>query len=84
MFISITSHYISLHFEVIIMKKIKFVRFDWVSGADIQDLDTQINAFLKDHPNYKVIDYKFTAFYDPYVSSPAEAALIEFEVHKVK
>lgn len=66
------------------MKRIKFVRFDWVPGADIQDLDIQINIFLKNHPNYKVIDYKFTAFYDPYVSSPAEAALIEFEVHKVK
>lgn len=62
------------------MKKIKFVRFDWVPSNEVQELDTQINNFLRKHPKYKVLNYKFTAFYNPYYSTPAEAALIEFEV----
>lgn len=63
------------------MKKIKFVRFDWVPSSEVKALDTQINNFLRKHPKYKVLNYKFTAFYNPYYSAPAEAALIEFEVH---
>lgn len=62
------------------MKKIEFVRFDWVPSNEVQELDTQINNFLRKHPKYKVLNYKFTAFYNPYYSAPAEAALIEFEV----
>lgn len=62
------------------MKKIKFVRFDWAPSNEVQELDTQINNFLRKHPKYKVLNYKFTAFYNPYYSAPAEAALIEFEV----
>lgn len=69
------------------MKNIKFVRFDWVPGRleEIPEIDTQINKYLADHPNYKVIDYKFSAFdfKDDYgIDIPAETALIEFEVLK--
>jgi len=68
-------------FEVKNMKKIKFVRFDWVPSNEVQELDTQINNFLREHPKYEVLNYKFTAFYNRYYSVPAEVALIEFEVH---
>lgn len=70
------------------MKNIEFIRFDWIKNSEntklIPTVCSQINCFLKKHPNYKVIDYKFTAFNlkDEYGYSPAEVALVEFEVMK--
>ena len=68
-------------FEVKKLKTIQFLRFDWVPSNEVQELDTQINNFLREHPKYEVLNYKFTAFYNRYYSVPAEVALIEFEVH---
>lgn len=62
-----------------IMKKKEFIRFDWVRNYNnsIPGVDTQANNYFRDHPNFKIIDYKFKAY--EVNKEPVEALIVRYE-----
>lgn len=62
-----------------IVKKQEFIRFDWVQNYNnsIPGVDTQANNYFGEHPNFKIIDYKFKAY--EVNKEPVEALIVRYE-----